>query len=198
MDIFQEIYSDKYLLMVRRRLDKDFNIRNKSILQLENIKNEFIKMSNVIYDIICRSDRYTYQETLEKITQIFIDNYAMKNNLVMPKLRTVKLQTPDDYRNMDAYNEYKTVLADRSTMTHTAREYDNLRRYALQRHVDKSPELPYATERDYGIIRKIKNYAYTDDKIPDYDWELNNDNTIDFNWSKEPKDRKNQIDYGAY
>lgn len=184
--------------MVRRRLNKDFNIRNKKLLNPEVIKEELIKMSDVIYDITCQSNNFTYADTVEKITQVFIENYAIKHGLVFPKFNPVKLETPQDYQKLDAYNEYKTVIADRGTMTHTAREYDNLRRYALERHVDKNPELPYALERDYGTIRRIKNYAYTDDKIPDYDWELNDNDTMSFNWSKEPKDRKLPTDLSEY
>lgn len=198
MDIFQELFSDNYLFMVRRRLNKDYNIRNAKILHPEAIKAELIKMSSVIYDIICKSDQYSSPDTIEKITQIFIDNYTRKYGLVFPKFTPTKLETPQDYHNLDAYNEYKSVVTDRNSMTHTTREYDAMKRYRLARHVDKNPELPYAIERDYGTIRKIQNYAYTDDKIPDYDWELNNNGDAEFNWSKEPKDREVNTDFTEF
>jgi hypothetical protein len=200
MDVFQDLFSDRTLFMIQRRLCNDFHIRNKNLIHPIVIKKELIGMSDVIYNIICTSDRYAYPDMIEKIVQTFLDNYAMKHKLVFPKFKPVKLETPYDYHKMDAYNEYKSVYTDGSRMSHETPEYKAIRRYRLERHVDKDPldGMPSAREWGYGNNRKMANYAYTDDKVPDFEWELNANDSLDCTWSKEPKEREVITDYSMY
>ena len=157
-------------------------------------------MADVIYDIRCQSDQYAYPDMMEKIIQTFINNYAEKYGLVFPKFKPTKLETPYDYHKMDAYNKYKSVYVDGGRMSHETPGYKAIRRYRLERHVDKDvlDGMPYAREWGYGTTRKIPNYAYTDDKIPDFDWEINDSDTLDCVWSKEPADKHLPTDYTMY
>lgn len=198
MDIFQDLLSKPYIQIICRRLNDKYMIKNKNILHPELLRKQIIKMSPVIYDITCKYSNFLYAEQLERATQYIIENYAEQNGLFLPKFKPKRFRTPQDYQNMDVYNEYKTVLADKRTISRAEGD-EQIRKYRLNRHVEKDVIDGMPGSREFGYIaQRTQNFANAPLSLTDWEWKLDeNSDDISAEYSRVPNGRS-KIHYEFY
>lgn len=198
MDIFQDLLKKEYIQIICRRINNKYLVKNQKLLNPELLRKQIVKMSPVIYDITCKYPGMLYAEQVERATQYIIENYAEQNGWYLPKFKPTRFRTPYDYQTLDVYNEYKTVLADKRTMSRAEGD-EQIRKYRLNRHVDKDVLDGMPGAREFGYIAKrTQNFANAPTSVTDWEWKLDEkSDSIDTTYSRIPGD-KSKIMYDYY